>query len=183
MDRLPAVMPSSGLRSVAAEVIRTRPTSTSSSSAAICASAVRTPWPSSTLPDRTSTVPSARSATSRPGVGWPPVSAAAPCRCSRGAPAHLGRGREHCADHAVVRAAAAQVLVEGRDAHRRRTDRGSRQAGARRARRSRTCSSRTARPDASTIERATGCGSPSAPRPSTVVTSLPSTDQSGVSHE
>src|SRR6516165_6330000 len=33
------------------------------------------------------------------------------------------------------------------------------------------------------MERATGCGSPSAPRPSIVVTSLPSTAQSGVSHE
>ena len=43
MDRLPAVMPSSGLRSVAAAVIRIRFTSTSSSSATICASVVRTP--------------------------------------------------------------------------------------------------------------------------------------------
>ncbi len=36
---------------------RTRDGSTSSSSAAICVSAVRMPWPSSTLPGRTSTTP------------------------------------------------------------------------------------------------------------------------------
>ena len=59
-ERLPEVTPSLGLRAVVAGSMRTRPMSTSSSSAAICAKAVRMPWPISTLPGVTSTKPSAR---------------------------------------------------------------------------------------------------------------------------
>ena len=49
--------------------MRTRATSTSSSSAATCASAVITPWPSSTLPERTSTMPSGRTRSQSPRRG------------------------------------------------------------------------------------------------------------------
>ena len=50
MDRLPEVTPSSGLVSVLTGATWTRSSATSSSSAAIWASAVHTPWPYSTLP-------------------------------------------------------------------------------------------------------------------------------------
>src|ERR1700730_13403802 len=61
--------------------------STPSSSATIWASAVRTPWPSSTLPVWTNTVPSGRNS--------------------------IMTCRQDGADDAVVRAAAAQVAVQG----------------------------------------------------------------------
>ncbi len=56
MDRLPEVTPSSGLPLVLTGATVTRPSATSSSSAAIWASAVQTPWPYSTLPEKTVTV-------------------------------------------------------------------------------------------------------------------------------
>ena len=59
IDWLPAVCPSLGVRLVSPETIVTRPSGTSSSSAAICASAVKMPCPSSTLPVNTVTLPSA----------------------------------------------------------------------------------------------------------------------------
>ena len=59
IDRLPDVTPSFGVRDVSPETTRSRPRSTSSSSATICVSAVRMPWPSSTLPVNMVTVPSA----------------------------------------------------------------------------------------------------------------------------
>src|SRR4051794_35621747 len=59
IDWLPAVWPSFGVRPVSAETISTRASGTSSSSAAICASAVTTPWPSSALPVKTVILPSA----------------------------------------------------------------------------------------------------------------------------
>src|SRR4051812_18010514 len=59
IDWLPAVWPSLGVRPVSAETISTRASGTSSSSAAICASAVRTPCPSSALPVKMVTLPSA----------------------------------------------------------------------------------------------------------------------------
>ena len=58
MERLPDVTPSLGLAAVDARIICTRDRSTSSSSAAICASAVTMPWPISTLPGETVTCPS-----------------------------------------------------------------------------------------------------------------------------
>ena len=58
-DRLPEVTPSLGLMAVLAGTMRTRARSTSSSSATIWATAVRMPWPISTLPENTSTMPSA----------------------------------------------------------------------------------------------------------------------------
>src|SRR5713226_6162224 len=58
MDRLPEVTPSLGLTAVDARTICTRERSTSSSSAAIWASAVTMPCPISTLPGETITCPS-----------------------------------------------------------------------------------------------------------------------------
>ena len=58
-DRLPEVTPSLGLAAVEARTIRMRERSTSSSSAAICASAVTMPCPISTFPGETVTHPSA----------------------------------------------------------------------------------------------------------------------------
>src|SRR5689334_3668500 len=57
MERLPEVTPSFGLAAVDARIICTRDRSISSSSAAICASAVTIPWPISTLPGETVTCP------------------------------------------------------------------------------------------------------------------------------
>src|SRR4030088_2472717 len=59
IDWLPAVCPSLGVRPVSPEIIVTRPSGTSSSSAAIWASAVTMPCPSSTLPVNTVALPSA----------------------------------------------------------------------------------------------------------------------------
>src|SRR5258707_8597017 len=56
-ERLPEVTPSLGLATVDARAICTRPISTSSSSAAICASAVTMPCPISTFPGETLTWP------------------------------------------------------------------------------------------------------------------------------
>src|SRR5687767_3411735 len=70
--------------------MRTFSSGTPSSSAAICASAVTMPWPSSTLPTATVTVPSGSKRTRR-----------------------LSRIEDR-AHHAVVRAAAAEVAVQGR---------------------------------------------------------------------
>ena len=50
IERLPEVWPSSGVSAVSPDTMRTRVNATSSSSAAICAMAVTTPWPISTLP-------------------------------------------------------------------------------------------------------------------------------------
>src|SRR5215213_9240059 len=57
MERLPDVTPSLGLAAVDARIICTRDSSISSSSAAICASAVTMPCPISTLPGETVTCP------------------------------------------------------------------------------------------------------------------------------
>src|SRR4029450_5311821 len=57
MERLPEVTPSLGLLAVDARIICTRERSISSSSAAICASAVTMPCPISTLPGETVTCP------------------------------------------------------------------------------------------------------------------------------
>src|SRR4029450_1440234 len=57
MERLPEVTPSLGLAAVDARIICTRDRSISSSSAAICASAVTMPCPISTLPGETVTCP------------------------------------------------------------------------------------------------------------------------------
>ena len=59
IDWLPAVTPSFGVFSVSPEIICTRSSGKSSSSAAICANAVKMPWPSSTLPVQTVALPSA----------------------------------------------------------------------------------------------------------------------------
>jgi hypothetical protein len=59
MEKLPAVVPSSGHSAVSPDTILTRPMSTSSSSAHSCVKAVRMPCPSSTLPVSSVTVPSA----------------------------------------------------------------------------------------------------------------------------
>ena len=57
MERLPEVTPSSGLVAVLTGATRTRRRLTSSSSAAIWARAVHTPWPYSTLPEKIVTTP------------------------------------------------------------------------------------------------------------------------------
>src|SRR3954447_16845488 len=57
MERLPEVTPSLGLAAVDTRIICTRDRSISSSSAAICASAVTMPCPISTLPGETVTCP------------------------------------------------------------------------------------------------------------------------------
>jgi hypothetical protein len=59
IDWLPEVYSSSGVCAVSPEIIATRTSGRSSSSAAICASAVRMPCPSSTLPAKIVAVPSA----------------------------------------------------------------------------------------------------------------------------
>src|SRR5688572_24344104 len=101
IDRLPEVTPSSGLWAVLAGSRRILFRSTSSSSAAICASAVRIPCPSSTLPLAMDTVPSGSKCT----------------RCDRrrasDSAAGFSASIEDRLHHAVVRAAAAEVLVEG----------------------------------------------------------------------
>ena len=58
-DWLPAVIPSFGVRPVSPDTMLMRASGRSSSSAAICASAVTMPCPSSTLPVKTVAVPSA----------------------------------------------------------------------------------------------------------------------------
>ncbi len=55
---LPEVTPSFGVRVVSPDTIVSRCIETSNSSAAICAIAVAMPWPISTLPLNTVTVPS-----------------------------------------------------------------------------------------------------------------------------
>ena len=57
IELLPEVKPSRGLVGVSPETMRSRAGETSSSSAAICARAVRTPWPISTLPVASRTRP------------------------------------------------------------------------------------------------------------------------------
>src|SRR3954471_2083725 len=59
IDWLPEVTPSFGVRPVSAVIMLTRASGRSSSSAAICASAVTIPCPSSTLPVNTVALPSA----------------------------------------------------------------------------------------------------------------------------
>ncbi len=56
-DWLPEVCPSSGVRAVSAPTMAIRPNDTSITSATICDSAVRMPWPSSALPVNTVMVP------------------------------------------------------------------------------------------------------------------------------
>ena len=70
MDMLPEVRPSSGPAAVFAGSMRTCAKSTSSSSAASCARAVRMPCPSSTLPTRTSTRPFVCTVTQRARTGF-----------------------------------------------------------------------------------------------------------------
>ena len=85
--------------------MRTRASATSSSSAAIRASAVTIPWPSSTLPVKTVTVPAAsmRSQVSRSGLR---------CRLGGITARELPRRAPHRPQHARLRAAAAQVTRE-----------------------------------------------------------------------
>src|SRR6185503_4175763 len=101
IDWLPEVTPSSGLWAVDAGSMRILASPTPSSSAAICASAVRMPCPSSTLPLAIDTVPSGSKCT----------------RCDRrrasDSAGGLSASIEDRFDHAVVRAAAAEVAVEG----------------------------------------------------------------------
>src|SRR5260221_185536 len=70
IDWLPAVCPSLGVRPVSPEIIVTRPSGTSSSSAAIWASAVTMPCPSSTLPVNTVTLPSALMGNQASSLRW-----------------------------------------------------------------------------------------------------------------
>src|SRR5262249_32248741 len=139
IDWLPAVSPSFGIRSVSPEIICTRSSGRSSSSAAICASAVTMPWPSSTLPVQTVALPftliwiqasSLRLVSRLPGSfagccasttcgssenasSRPPAPAVKARREMTGAvisgPPHGVGGAQHGADDAVVGAAAAQV--------------------------------------------------------------------------
>ena len=81
----------------------------------------------------------------------------------------ISPGSEHRPDHPVVRAAAAQIVVQRLDAPRPGRVRVAASSAARTTIR-RTCSSRTGRPAPRRSPAATGCGSPSAPRPSTVST-------------
>ena len=63
IDRLPKVMPWSGVSSVSPWMTLTRASGTDNSSAAICVIAVRSPVPRSTLPEKTVTLPLASMAT------------------------------------------------------------------------------------------------------------------------
>src|SRR5262249_47987283 len=113
VDRLPAVTPSFGLRPVSAGIMRMRPESTSSSSAAICARREVMPWPIATLPVRTSTMPSVLISTHRSsrllraklGGSEPIVISPAPLAN------HLARASYRAQD-AVVGAAPAQMDVQ-----------------------------------------------------------------------
>src|SRR5437868_4707511 len=87
--------------------MRTLLNSTPSSSAAICASAVLMPWPRSTLPLAIVTVPSRSKCTRCVSRR---ASASARCESS----GLFMRCPEHRLHHAVMRAAAAEVLVERR---------------------------------------------------------------------
>src|SRR6195256_4370937 len=69
-ERLPEVTPSLGLAAVDARTIWTRPISTSSSSAAIWASAVTMPCPISTFPGETLTWPSGENRTHDDSTGF-----------------------------------------------------------------------------------------------------------------
>ena len=77
-DKLPEVTPSSGLYRVSAASTWTRLGAMPSSSETMRVNAVRMPWPSSTLPARTSTVPSSRNFSLTPA---PARRAARPARC------------------------------------------------------------------------------------------------------
>ena len=140
MDRLPEVTPSFGLPLVLTPATRTWSSPTSSSSAAIWARAVHTPWPYSTFPGRIVTMPLVlRSTHSRSrglaarlgeGVGelvnGPPPAAHArpacslPCSllaCARACVPGclvLGGRAEHGLQDPLVRAAPAQVAVQRR---------------------------------------------------------------------
>src|SRR3954452_24859678 len=103
MDRLPAVMHSSG-PSGPAGGMRIMLRSTPSSSAAIWASAVTMPWPSSTLPTRTAMVPSGRTSIHRDRSGF--------AARSFGSSAIPLTGPDHGPDHPLLRPAPAQVLVQ-----------------------------------------------------------------------
>src|SRR3954469_10531679 len=70
IDRLPAVYHSSGEAEVSPATMTIRSGATSSSSAAICAIAVTVPWPSSTLPEKTRTVPGGSMRTQRSRRGF-----------------------------------------------------------------------------------------------------------------
>ena len=104
--------PRSAPCSVSPERMVMRSIATSSSSAAICAIAVSTPWPSSTRPVSTVTLPGRGEA--RPsgrGSDWPRAgrAGARSSACSR---AHCGCRLFDRAHDAVMRAAAADIAVE-----------------------------------------------------------------------
>ena len=69
IELLPEVKPSRGLVGVSPETMRSRAGETSSSSAAICARAVRTPWPISTLPVASRTRPASSKPIQVPSSG------------------------------------------------------------------------------------------------------------------
>src|SRR5215831_7188219 len=139
IDWLPAVTPSFGVRPVSPEIICTRSSGRSSSSAAIWASAVTMPCPSSTLPVQTVALPFGSMRIQASSLGLParlpgslggccasmtrgssenastrpPAPAVNPRRDIMGAfisgPPHGIGGAQHGANDAVVGAAAAQV--------------------------------------------------------------------------
>ena len=121
--------------------MRSRPMS--SSSAAICASAVRMPWPISTLPGLSSTKPSGSKRSQRDSRG---LAFRLTGSCAAGGHVGLLGRAQHRPHDAVVGAAAAQVAIE-RGAHLAFAGVGialqQRGGGDQDAR---ECSSRTARP-------------------------------------
>src|SRR5689334_16403566 len=123
MDMLPAVTPSSGPSGPAGSISMAA-RSTPSSSAAICASAVTMPWPSSTLPTRTPIVPSGRTSIQRERVGLAArffgSSANGLTGASGPAPTDRSPRADDRPDHALLGAAAAQVAVERLGDHRLR---------------------------------------------------------------
>ena len=107
-------MPSLGLVGVPVATMRIRAMSTSSSSAAIWASAVTMPWPISTLPGLSCTKPSRLNLQpAATAADWRQAWAAARPPWSRSCPGLLGRA-QHRAHDAVVRPAPTEVAVERR---------------------------------------------------------------------
>ncbi len=172
---LPAVGPSSGPTPVCAGSIRIASGATSSSSAAICTSAVRMPWPSSTLPIRRATVPSAATCSheERRGLatrsfGASVIRRSRPARTTAAIIRRWMPQRHRCRSSAAATVASSGCGCSASSAA-ALTTRPETQKPHWAA-----CSSRTAC--------WTGCRRPPSASPSTVVTDLPSTDQTGVSH-
>jgi hypothetical protein len=115
IDMEPTVRPSSGISPVIGSGRRRRANGTSSSSAAIWASAVITPWPFSVLPKATRTAPSGSKRIQRSRRGLAARAGGIMRLALEFAFArHPPRGQRHGVQDAVVHAAATEAAVQRR---------------------------------------------------------------------